>query len=186
MPHNGAQVTGAATTLSAHNSQTAINNRTPQATPRNPLPPLSMRHHEWDCDLAHTGMGGHDAPNWSRMKSTLILLGATILYAIIAGVSLSNIVDVEILVDTVDSVLDSGSIDEKFLGFTLFALVPNAAEFLNAILFALNGNIALRCLLSLLSALMIVWRLGQHTHCKYVFCKSLPSLRSVHSSTPEK
>ena len=90
-------------------------------------------------------MGGHEAPNWSRMKSSLILLGATILYAIIAGVSRLNIVDVEILVDTVDSVLDSGSIDEKFLGFTLFALVPNAAEFLNAILFALNGNIALRC-----------------------------------------
>lgn len=51
----------------------------------------------------------------------------------------------EILVDTVDVVLGSGSIDEKFLGFTLFALVPNTTEFLNAISFALNGNIALRC-----------------------------------------
>jgi Ca2+:H+ antiporter len=51
---------------------------------------------------------------------------------------------VEILVDTVDVVLGSGTIDEKFLGFTLFALVPNTTEFLNAISFALNGNIALR------------------------------------------
>jgi len=50
-------------------------------------------------------------------------------------------------VDTVDVVLGSGSIDEKFLGFTLFALVPNTTEFLNAISFALNGNIALRYLL---------------------------------------
>jgi Ca2+:H+ antiporter len=50
----------------------------------------------------------------------------------------------EILVDTVDVVLGSGTIDEKFLGFTLFALVPNTTEFLNAISFALNGNIALR------------------------------------------
>ena len=41
-------------------------------------------------------------------------------------------------------VLGSGSIDEKFLGFTLFALVPNTTEFLNAISFSLNGNIALR------------------------------------------
>jgi Ca2+:H+ antiporter len=64
--------------------------------------------------------GGHDAPNWSRAKSAIILLGATILYAVIA----------EILVDTVDVVLERFSIDQKFLGITLFALVPNTAEFL--------------------------------------------------------
>ncbi|KAI0007969.1 Sodium/calcium exchanger protein-domain-containing protein [Xylariaceae sp. FL0662B] len=79
------------------------------------------------------GHGGHDAPNWSRMKSSVILLGATILYAIVA----------EILVDTVDVVLDNYAIDPKFLGITLFALVPNTTEFLNAISFAMNGNIAL-------------------------------------------
>ncbi|KAJ6140468.1 hypothetical protein N7470_010264 [Penicillium chermesinum] len=77
--------------------------------------------------------GGHDAPNWSKTKSSVILLGATILYAIIA----------EILVDTVDVVLESVDVDEKFLGITLFALVPNTTEFLNAISFAMNGNIAL-------------------------------------------
>lgn len=77
--------------------------------------------------------GGHDAPNWSRTKSSVILLTATIAYAIIA----------EILVDTVDVVLDNVEIDEKFLGITLFALVPNTTEFLNAISFAMNGNIAL-------------------------------------------
>lgn len=71
--------------------------------------------------VAHGGAsGGHDAPNWSRMKSAVILLGATILYAIIA----------EILVNTVDVVLESVDIDEKFLGITLFALVPNTTEFL--------------------------------------------------------
>ncbi|PFH58832.1 hypothetical protein XA68_13160 [Ophiocordyceps unilateralis] len=79
------------------------------------------------------GHGGHDAPNWGRTKSSVILLGATVLYAIIA----------EILVDTVDVVLESFSIDQKFLGITLFALVPNTTEFLNAISFAMNGNIAL-------------------------------------------
>lgn len=66
------------------------------------------------------GHGGHDAPNWSRTKSTVILLGATVLYAIIA----------EILVDTVDVVLENFAIDQKFLGITLFALVPNTTEFL--------------------------------------------------------
>jgi Ca2+:H+ antiporter len=71
------------------------------------------------------GHGGHDAPNWSRLKSSIVLMGATVLYAIIA----------EILVDTVDVVLDGFSIDEKFLGITLFALVPNTTEFLVGLLF---------------------------------------------------
>jgi Ca2+:H+ antiporter len=66
------------------------------------------------------GGGGHDAPNWSRLKSAIILMGATVLYAIIA----------EILVDTVDVVLERFEMDEKFLGITLFALVPNTTEFL--------------------------------------------------------
>lgn len=64
--------------------------------------------------------GGHDAPNWSRLKSSIVLMSATVLYAIIA----------EILVDTVDVVLEGFAIDEKFLGITLFALVPNTTEFL--------------------------------------------------------
>ena len=68
---------------------------------------------------AHAG-GGHDAPNWSRLKSSVILCGATVLYALIA----------EILVNTVDVVLKNVAIDEKFLGITLFALVPNTTEFL--------------------------------------------------------
>lgn len=50
----------------------------------------------------------------------------------------------EILVNVVDVILDGSGIDEKFLGITLFALVPNTTEFMNAISFALNDNIALR------------------------------------------
>ncbi|PPR07109.1 hypothetical protein CVT24_010945 [Panaeolus cyanescens] len=49
----------------------------------------------------------------------------------------------ELLVDVVDVILKDSGIDEKFLGITLFALVPNTTEFMNAISFALNGNIAL-------------------------------------------
>lgn len=56
---------------------------------------------------------GHDSPNWGKVKSFTILFACTILYSIIA----------EILVDTVDHVMDNLAIDEKFLGLTLFALV---------------------------------------------------------------
>nr|POF13184.1 low affinity vacuolar monovalent cation/h(+) antiporter [Quercus suber] len=94
---------------------------------------------DYDAPVEATGAhheqasGGHDAPNWSRTKSIVILLTATVAYAVIA----------EILVDTVDAVLSNIDIDEKFLGITLFALVPNTTEFLNAISFAMNGNVAL-------------------------------------------
>jgi Ca2+:H+ antiporter len=96
---NVAEVAAAAATLAVHNSQSP--NATPQPSPRMPPPPLSItgpspkvsqrtpdRHHYLDhenADLAASGLGGHDAPNWSRTKSSMILLGATILYAIIAG-----------------------------------------------------------------------------------------------------
>jgi len=60
-------------------------------------------------------------------------LACTALYAAIA----------EVLVDVVDVILQGSGIDEKFLGITLFALVPNTTEFMNAISFALHGNIAL-------------------------------------------
>ena len=76
--------------------------------------------HELSGGGPQQASGGHDAPNWSRTKSAVILLGATLLYAVIA----------EILVNTVDVVLESVDIDEKFLGITLFALVPNTTEFL--------------------------------------------------------
>lgn len=76
---------------------------------------------------------GHDSPNWSKGKSFFILFGCTLLYSIIA----------EILVDTVDEVMKDFPMDEKFLGLTLFALVPNITEFMNAISFALYGNIVL-------------------------------------------
>lgn len=88
---------------------------------------------EFPVQVGAEGGGGHDAPNWSRTKSSVILLTATVAYAVVA----------EVLVNTVDVVLTSVDIDEKFLGITLFALVPNTTEFLNAISFAMNGNIAL-------------------------------------------
>ena len=39
--------------------------------------------------------------------------------------------------------LENVNIDEKFLGLTLFALIPSVTEFYNAIAFAMQGNIVL-------------------------------------------
>ncbi|KIJ42051.1 hypothetical protein M422DRAFT_115174, partial [Sphaerobolus stellatus SS14] len=49
----------------------------------------------------------------------------------------------ELLVEVADVVLEGSGISEKFLGITLFALVPNTTEFMNAISFPLHGNITL-------------------------------------------
>ncbi|KAI8326071.1 hypothetical protein GQ54DRAFT_253752, partial [Martensiomyces pterosporus] len=79
------------------------------------------------------GGGGHDAPNWSKFKSAFILCVCTVMFALIA----------EVLVDTVDVVIQKLGIKEKYVGLTLFALVPNVTEFMNAIAFAMQNNIAL-------------------------------------------
>ena len=101
-----------------------------------------------DLSAAH----GHAAPSWSRTMSYSVLLICTALYAFIAGALVTGLVSgiadtrsfLELLIYVVDVVLQDSGIDEKFLGVTLFALVPNTTEFMNAMSFALNGNIALR------------------------------------------
>ncbi|KAL8677249.1 MAG: hypothetical protein Q9186_006304 [Xanthomendoza sp. 1 TL-2023] len=139
-----AEMAATAATVAARDATTAprkasyMSHAYAQHTPKHSAPPTGVfRDHEegavGEGGGGHAEAGGHDAPNWSRKKSAVILLGATVLYAVIA----------EILVNTVDVVLESVEIDEKFLGITLFALVPNTTEFLNAISFAMNGNIAL-------------------------------------------
>lgn len=115
-----AEIAASAATTAAHNAtqhvrKGSISHSAPHHTPRKPTS-VHVDFGEREAEME----GGHDAPNWSRAKSAIILLGATLLYALIA----------EILVDTVDVVLESVDIDEKFLGITLFALVPNTTEFL--------------------------------------------------------
>ena len=122
------EMAAAAATVAARDATKASQKAAKAAhhTPRRESAAAARSHHvaavhdggAHDTD-AH-GAGGHDAPNWSKTKSAVVLLTATVAYAIIA----------EILVDTVDSVLNNIDIDEKFLGITLFALVPNTTEFL--------------------------------------------------------
>ncbi|KAF9766418.1 hypothetical protein IL306_001191 [Fusarium sp. DS 682] len=133
------EIAAAAATIASRERMSRKPSTVPNTHASSARPSASRQHTHTHAETegpateAHQAHGGHDAPNWSRAKSSIILLGATVLYAIIA----------EILVDTVDVVLESFSIDQKFLGITLFALVPNTTEFLNAISFAMNGNIAL-------------------------------------------
>lgn len=111
------------------NANSQISKTESSTPPQQNIPPQKLQ----SQPPAVEPSGGHDAPNWSRTKSTTILLTATLMYAIIA----------EILVDCVDDVLKSIAINPKFLGLTIFALVPNTTEFVNAFSFAIHGNVAL-------------------------------------------
>ncbi|THU81476.1 hypothetical protein K435DRAFT_936418 [Dendrothele bispora CBS 962.96] len=93
------------------------------------------------------GHGGHDAPSWSRLTSASVLLA----YAALC----KHYVLLSLVLDVVDVILSGSGLDEKFLGVTLFAAVPNATEFTNAILFALNGSIALSMEISSVYALQV-------------------------------
>ncbi|KAJ2379005.1 hypothetical protein IW150_000455 [Coemansia sp. RSA 2607] len=107
------------------------------ADPEDQLPDLGLLEHVADDPSAAEGSagghGGHDAPNWSKAKSAFILCACTVAFSLIA----------EVLVDTVDVVVQELGIREKIVGLTLFALVPNVTEFMNAIAFAVQNNIAL-------------------------------------------
>ncbi|TPX54670.1 hypothetical protein SeMB42_g00149 [Synchytrium endobioticum] len=81
------------------------------------LDELSSAYDSDDSDEDHAG--GHDAPNWSQLKSCTVLLTATVAFSLIA----------DVLIDSVDVVLKDFDIDEKFLGLTLFSLVPSVTEF---------------------------------------------------------
>ena len=125
---NVAELAATAATVAARDAvrnprKTSLGSHVPSHRPHLPKTITLAPGHEHDEALhsEHGAQGGgHDAPNWSRAKSSIVLLGATVLYGLIA----------EILVNTVDVVLESVDIDEKFLGITLFALVPNTTEFL--------------------------------------------------------
>ncbi|KAJ2724815.1 hypothetical protein GGI07_001667 [Coemansia sp. Benny D115] len=105
------------------------------ADPDDQLPDLALLAGDADGVAAGegSGHGGHDAPNWSKSKSAFILCACTVAFSLIA----------EVLVDTVDVVIQQLGIPEKLIGLTLFALVPNVTEFMNAIAFAIQNNIAL-------------------------------------------
>ncbi|KAI8379314.1 Sodium/calcium exchanger protein-domain-containing protein [Radiomyces spectabilis] len=142
-------------------------------------PPMEAYIHvkEPEEDEDEEEAAGHDSPNWSKSKSFTILFGCTLLYSLIA----------EILVDTVDEVMEGMTIDAKFLGLTLFALVPNITEFMNAISFALYGNVVLSmeigsayalqvCLLQIpaMVAFSLYYNWGKEEIARYTFSLIFP------------
>ncbi|CAG8708069.1 14187_t:CDS:2, partial [Acaulospora morrowiae] len=138
------------TSPTAQHPPTSINSQRSIAVPEtNPNDNQTSLSHEQNLHIAAETLGshghddedeeeeeeitGHDSPNWGKVKSGIVLLSFTALYSLIA----------EILVENIDEFVSRSGMTEKFTGLTLIALVPTVTEFVNAISFALNNNIAL-------------------------------------------
>ncbi|GAM24915.1 hypothetical protein SAMD00019534_080900 [Acytostelium subglobosum LB1] len=76
---------------------------------------------------------GEGESEWSRTQCIVILLFCTTLFALVS----------EKLVDTIDPVVQAFHLTPQFLGITILGVVPTAAEYLNAVQFALNNNMPL-------------------------------------------
>jgi calcium/proton exchanger cax len=68
-----------------------------------------------------------------RRLCVVVLVASTVAFAMVS----------ETLIDSLDQALDYLSVPPSFAGLTIIALVPNIAEFVNAIQFALQKNISL-------------------------------------------
>jgi len=77
--------------------------------------------------------GGEAVPEWSNRKSVVVLIICTAAFSLIS----------EKLVETLEPVVDSLNLTRGFLGVTILAIIPSAAEYLNAVQFALNNNMPL-------------------------------------------
>uniref|UniRef100_A0A4W6E6V3 Cation/H+ exchanger protein 2 n=1 Tax=Lates calcarifer TaxID=8187 RepID=A0A4W6E6V3_LATCA len=84
----------------------------------------------------HVGEGqGHDGPvvHWSRWRSLVILIMATVLMSACADLATEHI----------QPILNQPNISQYFIGVTVLAMVPEIPEIVNGIQFALQNNISL-------------------------------------------
>lgn len=72
-------------------------------------------------------------PLWSKLKSITILLVSTILLAFVA----------ELVVSNIEPIIAKVGVSEEAMGLIVVALLPDVAEIINGMQFALQNNIAL-------------------------------------------
>ncbi|XP_071087654.1 uncharacterized protein [Haliotis cracherodii] len=84
-------------------------------------------------ELKSNNHGGEGAPQWNRIKSTIILLICAVLIALCS----------DLITDNIQPLLESSGISEYFVGVTMLAVVPELPEVVNGVQFALQNNVNL-------------------------------------------
>lgn len=74
-----------------------------------------------------------EKPQWGKLVSTLVLLCSVAVYTGVA----------DVITEAVTPMLQSVRMSEEFMGLTLIAITPNLSEYLNAVIFALRGDLDL-------------------------------------------
>jgi Ca2+:H+ antiporter len=89
---------------------------------------------------AHIYEPDHDQPHeagpageMSKVVALVVLILSTGVFSLMAHV----------ITDKIPELIDQIGLSQRFVGLVFFTLIPNAAEYMNAIKFALNGNIGL-------------------------------------------
>jgi Ca2+:H+ antiporter len=75
------------------------------------------------------------APSGQMSKGVAItvLIGSTVVFSLVAHV----------LTEKIPSVIEDFGLSQRFVGLVFYTLIPNAAEYMNAMKFALAGNLGL-------------------------------------------
>uniref|UniRef100_A0A3B4UX82 Cation/H+ exchanger protein 2 n=1 Tax=Seriola dumerili TaxID=41447 RepID=A0A3B4UX82_SERDU len=90
--------------------------------------------HHYLFVYVHTVTGHHGAVvHWSRWRSLVILIMATVLTSACA----------DLVTEHIQPILNQPSISQYFIGVTVLAMVPEIPEIVNGIQFALQNNISL-------------------------------------------
>lgn len=89
--------------------------------------------YEQKNEEGEAGNAEHEAPEWGKLKSVIILIAATGFYALVA----------EAMTEAMTPAFDYIHVSEEFAGLTVIAVVTNIAEFANAVSFAMQNNITL-------------------------------------------
>ncbi|XP_054631687.1 uncharacterized protein LOC129181056 isoform X2 [Dunckerocampus dactyliophorus] len=96
---------------------------------------LKTHSHIYDIHVGQGPVTGHHGAvvHWSRWRSLLILIMATVLTSACADLATEH----------VQPILNQPNISQYFIGVTLLAMVPEIPEIVNGIQFALQNNISL-------------------------------------------
>ncbi|KAL7401491.1 hypothetical protein ABVT39_000421 [Epinephelus coioides] len=96
---------------------------------------LKTHSHIYDIHVGDGQVTGHNGPvvHWSRWRSLVILIMATVLTSACADLATEHI----------QPILNQPNISQYFIGVTVLAMVPEIPEIVNGIQFALQNNISL-------------------------------------------
>lgn len=96
---------------------------------------LKTHSHIYDIHVGEGQVTGHNGAvvHWSRWRSLVILIMATVLMSACADLATEHI----------QPILNQPNISQYFIGVTVLAMVPEIPEIVNGIQFALQNNISL-------------------------------------------